>query len=364
MASVLDQFIQARGGLVGQRGGLIQQQSQQAEQDRFLETSNLRSVGLGALEALAQTTPESQDALLSRRIQEITARGGDARDTQEALDTPFEQRQGILQSAVQIAQQAGALGGAGAGNVQSRFVTDKGTVGLVFRDGRVEDTGVTVQESFALTDEGLAFGRGSGQLTQPGQPDEALTSQQIIEQEKLARSRKAVSAAEEARLKTRASEESKASVKAGEQAATNIVKVDKSIANIDRAIAALDKGARTGAVQRFLPSVKSASVELDNIRNSMGLDIIGAATFGALSESELEFALSTAIPTGLNEEALKDFLIRKRDVQQKAREALANAAREFSQGKTRAQLLTSQEAAKTPSGQSFTSSAGIKFTVE
>lgn len=106
---ILQQFIQARGGLIGQRGQEIGQQGQQAEQDRFLETSNLRSIGIGALEALGQTDPASQDALLTRRIQEITSRGGDPRDTIEALNTPFEQRQGLLQNAVQIAQQAGVL---------------------------------------------------------------------------------------------------------------------------------------------------------------------------------------------------------------------------------------------------------------
>ena len=325
---ILEQFVKARGGLVGQRGQL-------GEQERFLETSNLRSIGIGALEALGRTDQVSQDAFLTQRIQEITSRGGDPRDTQEALNTPFEQRQAVLQNAVQIAQKAGALGGAGASNVQSRFVTEAGTVGLVFRDGRVEDTGVSVQESFALTDEGLAFGRGSGQFTQPGLQPDALTSQQIIKEQRAARSRKAVSAAEETRLKTQAS----AAIKAGEEAAKSIKKVDVSINNINRAISALDKGARTGAIQRFLPSVAAASVELDNIRNTMGLDIIGATTFGALSESELEFALSTALPDRLNEEQLKDFLIRKRDAQKKARKALANAARQFSQGKTMAELI-------------------------
>lgn len=111
MASILDQFVQSRGGLIGQRGQEISQQGQQAEQDRFLETSNIRSIGIGALEALGRTDQVSQDAFLTQRIQEITARGGDPRDTIEALNTPFEQRQPILQNAVQIAQQAGALEG-------------------------------------------------------------------------------------------------------------------------------------------------------------------------------------------------------------------------------------------------------------
>ncbi len=143
MASILDQFVQARGGLIGQRGQEIGQQGQQAEQDRFLETSNLRSIGIGALEALGQPDQTSQDALLSRRIQEITARGGDPRDTIEALDTPFEQRQQVLQNAVQIAQQAGALQGiAGASGGKPRVQSSKalpgGLVQLIMSDGSVK----------------------------------------------------------------------------------------------------------------------------------------------------------------------------------------------------------------------------------
>lgn len=99
---ILQQFVQARGGLIGQRG-------QEAEQARFLETSNIRSIGVRALQALGLPDQASQDAFLTNSIQEIEGRGGDPRDTIEALNTPFEQRQQVLQNAVQIAQQAGVL---------------------------------------------------------------------------------------------------------------------------------------------------------------------------------------------------------------------------------------------------------------
>jgi hypothetical protein len=335
--ALLDQFIQSKGQLTQQAG-------QEAEQARFLETSNLRSTGIGALEALNRSGDDRTQFLMSR-VAEIESRGGDPRDTQELLSLDPEGQERALQGVVQIAQQAGALGTLASEQPRksqkgASFIT-KGKDDKLFVNTPVFDpfSGTSKINKVAVTD---------SLVSKLGETGDEQTIRII----------------NEAKGKTKATEESKASVKAGEEVSQDIIKVDKSISNIDRAIDALDKGARTGAVQRFLPSVKSASVELDNIRNSMGLDIIGAAAFGALSESELEFALSTAIPTGLNEAALKDFLIRKREVQQKAREALANAAREFSQGKTRAQLLTSQEAAKTPSGQSFTSSAGVKFTVE
>ena len=49
--------------------------------------------------------------------------------------------------------------------------------------------------------------------------------------------------------------------------------------------------------------------------------------FGALSESELELALQTALPTNLSEDALSDWLRRKRDAQDKLADYLTQQAR-------------------------------------
>jgi hypothetical protein len=99
-----------------------------------------------------------------------------------------------------------------------------------------------------------------------------------------------------------------------------IAGIDNNIRNIDRAIAAIDSGAGTGAVEsRFFPSIKAASVELDQIQGELALDVIGAVTFGALSEGELNLAKDIALPSKLNEVELKDFLTRKKDAQTKLR---------------------------------------------
>ena len=97
----------------------------------------------------------------------------------------------------------------------------------------------------------------------------------------------------------------------------SINKIEGNIRNIDRAINALDRGARTGAVDQFLPSVTAASKELDNIQKELGLDVVGSVTFGALSKDELKLSLDVALPKGMNEPDLKEFLIRKRDAQRK-----------------------------------------------
>jgi hypothetical protein len=96
-----------------------------------------------------------------------------------------------------------------------------------------------------------------------------------------------------------------------------IGKARKSIGNINRAIQAIDDGANTGAIQRFFPSITTASIELDQLRNELGLDVVGAVTFGALSKGELDLALSTALPDKLEGPALRDFLVRKKEAQNK-----------------------------------------------
>jgi len=122
--------------------------------------------------------------------------------------------------------------------------------------------------------------------------------------------------------RTAASEGQKQSVKAF----TGLVKARTNIANIDKAIEAIDQGASTGFIQSMLPSVQEASIKLDNLQNSLGLDVIGNVTFGALSKGELDLALSTALPTSLEPEALRRWLVDKRTAQAKLADYLQETA--------------------------------------
>jgi hypothetical protein len=115
-------------------------------------------------------------------------------------------------------------------------------------------------------------------------------------------------------------------IKASTQAFEQLPKIKKSISNIDSAISALKDGANTGPAMQYLPSITEASVNLDNIAGQMGLDVISSVTFGALSESELSFAISTALPTGLKPKELKDWLARKKNAQQKLARELQKMA--------------------------------------
>jgi hypothetical protein len=98
---------------------------------------------------------------------------------------------------------------------------------------------------------------------------------------------------------------------------TQLEKIRGNISNLQEVNRLIDEGADTGVISRKLPSWRASSIALNSARNRLGLDVVGSTTFGALSEAELELALQTALPTGLNQDELKDWVNRKIAVQEK-----------------------------------------------
>ncbi len=117
-----------------------------------------------------------------------------------------------------------------------------------------------------------------------------------------------------------------AAISRSEKAIDSLSKIKTSIFNIDEAIRLLKAGAQTGPILSRLPSIRAASVALDNVQKAMGLDVIGTTTFGALSTGELDLALSKALPTRLKPDALLQWLIDKKAAQEKLASFLENAA--------------------------------------
>lgn len=127
--------------------------------------------------------------------------------------------------------------------------------------------------------------------------------------------------------------EAAASVKAGQIAQDQSVnqwetygKLQKSVGTIERAIQAIDDGAKTGAVEKYFVNITEASATLQNEMDRMGLDVIGSVTFGALSEGELRLAMETAVPRNLDEKELRSWLVKRRDAQLKAAAMVLDAA--------------------------------------
>ena len=131
---------------------------------------------------------------------------------------------------------------------------------------------------------------------------------------------------------TRQTEAIKLAVKKGGEAFDRIEPIQASIVNYDDAIAALDSGAQTGVIASKFPSIKESSIKLDNVVKRLGLDVIGNTTFGALSEKELAFAVSAAIPQNLSPAELKEWLKAKKVAQQKVLERVQEAASFLSSG--------------------------------
>ena len=97
------------------------------------------------------------------------------------------------------------------------------------------------------------------------------------------------------------------------EAYDNVTTLSEMSRDYDRAIELLStEGAQTGAFTALLPDVKAASIELDNLRKKLGLSVVGMSNFGQLNESEMELALSTAIPENMDEKDLIDWFKRKK----------------------------------------------------
>jgi len=104
-------------------------------------------------------------------------------------------------------------------------------------------------------------------------------------------------------------------------AVETIPKISRNINNLDEVVRLIEQeGAVTGPVVGLFPSFRTSSVELENLQKELGLDVIGAVTFGALSKGELDLALSKALPTQLKGPQLVDWAKRKKNAQEKLRD--------------------------------------------
>jgi hypothetical protein len=125
----------------------------------------------------------------------------------------------------------------------------------------------------------------------------------------------------------------KEAVTRGSQAFDTLGNIKSEIGNFDKAIEALDEGAMTGPVVSNLPSFRASTIALNNAANRLGLNVIGAVTFGALSEAEMKLAMSTALPREMEGKELKNWLLERRRAQQKLAQEMYRMAKAMSGGK-------------------------------
>jgi len=95
--------------------------------------------------------------------------------------------------------------------------------------------------------------------------------------------------------------------------------VGGQIATIDRAISEIDAGAQTGLVYNLLPDITAQAGGLRAALQQMGLDVVSSVTFGALSQSGLDIAMSTAYPRNASSAELREFLVKRKNALSKLR---------------------------------------------
>mgnify|MGYP001568570999 CR=1 FL=1 len=105
-----------------------------------------------------------------------------------------------------------------------------------------------------------------------------------------------------------------------------------NVRELYKMIPLLDKGAETGLLRQYLPSFKANTAQLRTIGNKLGINVINMATFGALSEKELNLALKTAIDLSLPPTELKKQILMKIEAQEKLMNELYGEAQKLSAG--------------------------------
>ena len=109
--------------------------------------------------------------------------------------------------------------------------------------------------------------------------------------------------------------------------------ISSQIRNLETIKSELNTGnARTGIVDQFLPAFSEATATLRSAANSLGIDVINSATFGALSATELKLALDTALPQGLDEPELLQWVNKKLEAQKKLQREIAKQADRLASG--------------------------------
>lgn len=186
----------------------------------------------------------------------------------------------------------------------------------------------------------------SGKIVTGAEADMALQSGMDAEI-RLAGGKAGAAAAAEAGVRERtgpgivASEQAaKDAVAIGTEAFKKIAPIKKNISNYDEAIRLIEnEGADTGIIASRLPSLFAASIELDNLGQTMGVESLAGGGFGTLSDSDVRLSIQRALPKGLKGTKLVEWLKRKKAADLKYVSELERAAKFMQKGRTLADFL-------------------------
>ena len=280
----------------------------QAAEDRLArEGSDRDTQALGVLGQMVEgADPANVQNIYQSGIQFLGSQGHDVSDMPEVLD---ENTLNKLLTAKNM-----AFSGSGKNIVGSPQKLASGNIGFLTGQGNIVDTGSPFHKDKRIVmigDVPHEFDQKSGRMVPVTVSGKQVTPESVSSSKGIVAG--GVKAAESA-------------IKQSNEAITQLGKVKLSISNINEGIAALDSGAESGTIASKLPSIRESSIRLDNVQNKMGLDVVGAVTFGALSKGELDLAKATALPVNLQPAELRKWLVAKRDAQEKFATELESAA--------------------------------------
>ncbi len=285
----------------------------QAAAEEKAKMQNLKSIALGAVEVKPlldniETIPQATRKL-EARIQEIEARNGDASDTREILDAiragRIDQARAGIESGLRAAEVHGFVK-RDANGVPSAVPAGIQEIDHLIELSKSDDPDVASAARIKLGQDRRAGTVSAAEsiANTPGQTDAVADSQATI------------AGAKTFAQKTEAERADSISA-AGE----SIVTLDKNTRNLGKALRAIDDGAASGViVNRFSPTVRAATLALEQAQAELGLDVVGATTFGALSEGELNLALTVAIPDGMKPSDLRKWIVDKQAANSKLRD--------------------------------------------
>jgi hypothetical protein len=280
--AILKQFIPETK--VFKRGDIITKVNPVTGDYEIVTPAGLKAVPAGANPIKAMIDTKAIDPTVTPFAQEI-ANQWDSLDDKGRSDA-LESLTKVNNQALDRNQRKAEAGAGGSDKVQSSTTTPDGTTILVMKNGT---TKVISAQGVELTGQARA---------------DAIKASELF-------------GAEIQGMRAQERGLGDFTAKQVNQAFAQIGKIKTNIRNIDQAIDAIDKGANTGVIASRFPNLTAASIQLANIRNTLGLDVIGSVTFGALSEGELNLALETALPTTLSPQDLKVYLVNKKSAQTK-----------------------------------------------
>ena len=106
----------------------------------------------------------------------------------------------------------------------------------------------------------------------------------------------------------------------------------ESIGSLYTAYNAIEQGAESGVFRSMIPAFDASTAQLRTVASQLGIDVINSATFGALSEKELQLALATELDLSLPPAELRKQVEDRIRAKDKLRVELIKAARELTSG--------------------------------